>query len=186
MILYHFFFQAVLHENDTMVFKGHFEDGIAAWGNVSMSKIMNVGINEFPLRLEFETPHPPQKQCGPGNHTNQHRASSSASCRILGSPTVAVVDAPNSYHGAVNEITLSLSELFGKLSKQNFLQRVLESVRLRNLALQQAAPSNDSFRAASLSREKESQHSALTRPWDHDEKCRNVSYVTPASQGKIG
>ena len=97
------FFQAVVYENATMAFKGHFEDGIAVSGNVSTSKIVNVGINEFPLRLEFETPHPPEKRCGPGDHTNQHRAASSRSCGVLNSPTF--MNAPNSYHEAVNEIS---------------------------------------------------------------------------------
>ena len=37
-----------------MVIRGQFKDGIPVSGEVSMSKIVNVSTEDFPLRIEFE------------------------------------------------------------------------------------------------------------------------------------
>ena len=47
-------FQVALVENDALVLKGHFKDGIPVSGEVSSSsKIVNVNTAVFPLQLDF-------------------------------------------------------------------------------------------------------------------------------------
>ena len=55
-------FQAVLDENDTMVIRGQFKDGIPVSGEVLISEVVNVSTTDFPLQLKFEI-SPPEMNC---------------------------------------------------------------------------------------------------------------------------